>query len=267
MSKRDWIDVASQPDERNIPIDKVGVKNVRYPIKVLDRSRGTQSTVAAFNMYVSLPHSFKGTHMSRFIEILNEHRGEISTKNFKQVLREIRHRLDAEAAHLEVEFPYFIEKQAPVSKAMGLMEYRCSIVGTLRADRYDVVVTVRVPVTTLCPCSKAISERGAHNQRGTVSISFRFDSLVWIEEIIELAEGSASSAVYSILKREDEKYVTEHAFDNPVFVEDVVRNVAQRLREMAHITWYAVEVENDESIHNHSAYAYVEHDKREADGR
>jgi len=237
---------------------------VRYPIIVLDRAHGTQHTVATFDMYVSLPHSFKGTHMSRFIEVLNEYRGEISVNNFKQILRSIRERLDAATAHLYVEFPYFIEKLAPVSGAAGLMEYRCQIQGALSGEQLDLKVTVCVPVTTLCPCSKAISERGAHNQRGEVRIGFRFKRLVWIEQVIEIAEGAASSAVYSILKREDEKHVTEAAFDNPVFVEDVVRNVSEQLERLDEITWFAIEVENFESIHNHSAYASIERDKRGA---
>lgn len=262
--KNFWTDVARQPDERGIAIDKVGVKKIRYPIAVLDRANGTQHTVATCNMYVNLPHSFKGTHMSRFIEVLNQYRGEISVNNFMDVLRNIRDYLDAESAHLEVDFPYFIEKQAPVSKARGLMEYRCRMTGAIDGGRMDLMVEVCVPVNTLCPCSKAISQRGAHNQRGEIRIGFRSERFVWIEEIIEIAESSASSSVFSVLKREDEKHVTETAFDNPVFVEDVVRNVTEKLEAMDHINWYCVEVENFESIHNHSAYAFVERDKTTA---
>lgn len=262
MRKEDLIDVANQRDDRNIPIDKVGVKNIRYPIRVLDRANGTQHTVATFNMYVDLPHHFKGTHMSRFIEVLNEHRGEISVRNFFKLLSDIRKHLDAETAHLEVEFPYFVEKESPVSQAKGLMEYYCRLVGSRHNGDKDLIVTVHVPVNTLCPCSKEISDYGAHNQRGEIRISFRMTRFIWIEEIIELAENCASSSVYSILKREDEKFVTERAFDNPVFVEDVVRNVAERLDELDGVCWYTVEVENFESIHNHSAYACVQKDKR-----
>ena len=260
--KNNYVDIASQVDERRIDIDKVGVKNIRYPIKVLDRAHGTQHTVGTFNMYVNLPHYFKGTHMSRFIEILNEYHGEISVKNFYKILADIREHLHAESAHLEVEFPYFLEKEAPVTRARGLMEYQCRITGSSNGGGTDLKVELVVPVNTLCPCSKAISDRGAHNQRGEISIGFRASSLVWIEEIIELAESCASSGVYSILKREDEKYVTETAFDNPVFVEDVVRNVAEKLDALPAVTWYSVDVENFESIHNHSAYAFIERWKK-----
>lgn len=263
VDKKTMADVAKQHDSRMIAIDKVGVKNIRYPIRVLDRANGTQHTVAVFNMYVDLPHQFKGTHMSRFVEILNEHRGEISVENMFDLLREVRRRLDAESAHIEVEFPYFIEKEAPVSKARGMMEYNCRISATSQNGHRDEIVRVSIPVNTLCPCSKEISAAGAHNQRGVISIAFRMSTMIWIEEIIEIAETSASSAVYSLLKREDEKYVTEHAYDNPVFVEDVVRNVAQKLDAIDGVTWYSVEVENFESIHNHNAYAYIELDKRQ----
>jgi GTP cyclohydrolase I len=260
--KEALLDVANERDDRGIPIDKVGVKDIRYPISVLDRANGRQQTVGTFNMYVSLPHSFKGTHMSRFIDVLNRHQGEISVNSFSEILNGIRANLHAESAQLEVEFPYFIEKEAPVSRARGLMEYRCRMSGSSSNGGLDLKVEVSVPVNTLCPCSKAISDRGAHNQRGEVRVAFRSNGFVWIEEIAEIAESSGSSAVYSILKREDEKYVTEAAFDRPVFVEDVVRNVTQRLDAMPKIVWYCVEVENFESIHNHSVYALIERDKR-----
>jgi GTP cyclohydrolase I len=262
MSKRDWVDVANLPDERNIAIDKVGVKDIRYPIRLLDRARGEQHTVGSFNLYVNLPRHLKGAHMSRFIEALNEHHGEISVDSFGELLETIRERLEAEAAHVEVEFPYFIEKEAPVSKARGLMEYRCRIAGSIDRGRHDLRIDVTVPIATLCPCSKEIADAGAHNQRGQVTVGFRFNQMVWIEEIIELAEQSGSSAVYSLLKREDEKFVTEQAYANPAFVEDVARNVAQRLDADPRIVWYSVEVENYESIHNHNAYAFLERDRR-----
>ena len=262
MPKRTWVDVASQLDERHIDINKVGVKDIRYPIKVLDRAHSDQHTIATVNMYVNLPHQLKGTHMSRFVEILNEYRGEISNNKIPEILRHIRERLQAESAHLDIAFPYFLEKEAPVSKVRGLMEYQCRLLASLRGEQLDLLVRVGVPVNTLCPCSKAISENGAHNQRGEIRVSFRYNKFVWIEEIIEIAERSASSEVYSILKREDEKFVTEKSFANPVFVEDVVRNVAAALDQMDRITWYSVDVENFESIHNHSAYAFLERDKR-----
>jgi GTP cyclohydrolase I len=251
------MDVQSQPDFRKIAINKVGVKDIRYPIVVLDKKNKFQHTIGSVNMYVDLPHNFKGTHMSRFVEILNEHRGEITVKNFPEILQKMKKRFNAETAHMEVEFPYFIEKTAPVSKAKGLMEYRCRFSGSLSSSN-DFILEVTVPVATLCPCSKEISKRGAHNQRGMVKVAIRFHGFVWIEEIIKIVEDSASSPVYSILKRPDEKYVTEQAYDNPRFVEDVVREIASRLNNIRAIIWFSVAAENLESIHNHSTYAYLE---------
>jgi GTP cyclohydrolase I len=253
------IDVQNQRDYRNVDIEKVGVKNIRYPITVLDKAKGVQHTVANVNMYVSLPHHFKGTHMSRFIEILNMYKGEIAIKNFSAILQEMKTALRAKSAHLEIEFPYFIEKQAPVSGATGLMEYRCRFCGSSNEEGADdFSVGIDVPVTTVCPCSKEISEQGAHNQRGTVTVKVRFKKFIWLEDIIQLVEQSSSCDIYSILKRPDEKYVTERAYERPMFVEDVVREVAKKLSSDPNITWFAVESENFESIHNHSAYAYVE---------
>jgi len=253
------IDVQNQPDSRKVEIQKVGVKNIRYPITVLDKAKGVQHTVANVNMYVDLPHHFKGTHMSRFIEILNAYKGEIAIKNFAHILQEMKKTLKARSAHLEIEFPYFIEKQAPVTHASGLMEYICRFCGSSneRAED-DFYVGIDVPITTVCPCSKEISDQGAHNQRGTVTVKVRFNKFIWIEDIIQLVEDSSSCDIYSILKRPDEKYVTEKAYENPMFVEDVVREVARKLAADPNITWFSVESENFESIHNHSAYAYVE---------
>jgi GTP cyclohydrolase I len=251
------VDVQNRRDHRNIAINKAGVKSIKYPITVLDKKNKTQHTIATINMYVDLPFHFKGTHMSRFIEILNYYRQGINIKNLSTILEEMKKRLNAKSAHLEIEFPYFIEKIAPVSKAKSLMEYTCTLWGSLN-DTLDICLGVQVPVTTLCPCSKEMSKKGAHNQRGIVSIKVRFKKFLWIEEVIRIAEQSASSDVYSLLKRPDEKYVTERAYDNPMFVEDVVRNVAQRLERNPNITWFSVESENIESIHNHSAYALVE---------
>lgn len=256
------IDVQSQPDDRNIAIDKVGVKNIRYPITVLDRANGAQQTVASINMYVDLPHQYKGTHMSRFIEVLSEHSNNINIRNLHGILEEMKTRLDAASAHMEVEFPYFIDKTAPVSGARGLMEYGVSFRGSLNASGYDLVVEVAVPVTTLCPCSKEISEGGAHNQRGMVRLAVRFTRFIWIEDLIRLVEESASAEVFSLLKREDEKHVTDRAYATPMFVEDVVREVARKLEQDPNIRWFAVDSENFESIHNHSAYAFVERDLR-----
>jgi GTP cyclohydrolase I len=252
-------DIQSQRDHRKIEINKVGVKNIRYPITVLDKARGVQHTVANVNMYVDLPHQFKGTHMSRFIEILNKFKGDISIKTFSSILWEMKQRLKAKSAHLEVEFPYFIEKEAPVTRAKSLMEYICRFSGSSnRVEKDDFFLGIVVPITTVCPCSKEISQFGAHNQRSIVTVRLRFRKFLWIEDIVQLIEDCASCDLYSILKRPDEKFVTEKAYENPMFVEDVVREIAKRLKEDSNIIWFTVESENFESIHNHSAYAFVE---------
>lgn len=252
------IDIQNQKDNRNIDIQKVGVKGIKYPIVVLDRANGQQNVNATFNIYVNLPHHFKGTHMSRFVEILNEFRGQINIKTFHKILQKVKGKLHAESAHMEIEFSYFVEKTAPVSRAKSLMEYTCSFSGLNNGNKKDFLVGVVVPVTTVCPCSKEISRIGAHNQRSMVTVRVRFRKFFWIEDLIRLVEDSASGEVYSLLKRVDEKFVTEKAHENPMFVEDVVRNVAQRLNMDDNFGWYSVEAENYESIHNHSAYAYVE---------
>ncbi|MBN1596088.1 GTP cyclohydrolase I FolE2 [candidate division FCPU426 bacterium] len=252
-------DVQNEPDARNIAIDKVGIRNIKYPISVLDKAHKIQHTVADINLYVQLPEHFRGTHMSRFVEVLNQHQREINVENIDEILESIRRALNSEAAYLELSFPYFIEKSAPVSKATSLMEYTCSMIACQqRGGQKDFVLTVRVPITTLCPCSKEISDRGAHNQRSLVTVSVRMNKLVWIEELISLIEECVVCDLYALLKREDEKHVTERAFDHPAFVEDIVRDIALSLRKDARITWFTVESENMESIHNHNAYAYVE---------
>ncbi len=248
-------------DERNVPIDRVGVKDLRYPVEVRDRKFKTQHTVATFAMTVDLPKEFKGTHMSRFVEILNAHGRLVHTENVVTMLGELQKRLHAHTAHLTMEFPYFVEKEAPATGAKGQVDYTARFETAAVGKEIDFVLTVIVPVTTLCPCSKAISARGAHNQRGYVTLSVRFSETVWIEELIELIEASASAPIYSLLKRPDEKHVTEQAYDNPVFVEDLVRNVAVRCNAHPRISWYKVEAENQESIHNHAAYAMVEKKK------
>jgi GTP cyclohydrolase IB len=253
-------DIQNIRDTRNIDIDQVGVKGIRYPITVLDKDMGKQQTVAKINMYVNLPRYYKGTHMSRFVEVLNEHSRRISLQNFSEILEEVKNRLSAESAHMEITFPYFINKTAPVSGAEGLMEYQCTFKGSLNHGM-DLLVIIRVPISTLCPCSKEISQYGAHNQRGEVRLQVRFKKFVWIEDLVRRVEDSASTDVFSVLKREDEKFVTERAYDNPKFVEDIVRDIALKLNGDANITWFAVESENFESIHNHSAYAYVEKHK------
>ena len=250
-------DIQNQRDHRRIEINKVGVKNIRYPIRVLDKAKGFQHTVASVNMYVGLPHRFKGTHMSRFVEILNKYKGDIAIKTFSRILTEVKRKLRAKTAHLEVEFPYFIEKEAPITKSKSLMEYICRFCGSSNEEE-DFYVGIVVPITTVCPCSKEISQFGAHNQRSLVTVNLRFKKFIWIEDIIQLVEECASCDLYSILKRPDEKFVTEKAYENPMFVEDVVREIAKRLKKDGNITWFTVESENFESIHNHSAYAYVE---------
>jgi len=253
-------DIQKTHDTRNIPIDKVGVKDISYPIVVMDRKKKFQHTVARINMYVDLPHHFKGTHMSRFIEILNSYREEIALDKLEIMLADMKKKLGASTAHLEMEFPYFIEKKAPVSRARSLMEYTCSFAATL-SEGFDFVLGIRIPVTSLCPCSKELSEYGAHNQRSIISIKVRYSSFIWIEDLVSAVEECGSSPVYSLLKRVDEKHVTEQAYENPKFVEDIVREVTEKLLAEPAITWFSVEAENFESIHKHSAYAFIERDK------
>ena len=252
------IDIQNQPDYRNIPIDKVGIKNLRYPVTVLDRKNRFQHTVATINMYVDLPDKYKGTHMSRFVEMLHLFRPEVSLKKISAILQQMKEYLNAASAHVEVTFPYFIEKKAPVSESPGLMDYTCRLVGTSNPKgKVDLISEVIVPITSVCPCSKEISDAGAHNQRGEVRLSTRFKKFIWIEDMIALVEECASCDVYSVLKRVDEKCVTERGYGNPKFVEDVVRDIAKKLKEDDNITWFSVSAENFESIHNHSAYASI----------
>lgn len=254
-------DVQRSRDFRKLAINKVGVKDISYPITVMDKNNAYQHTVARVNMYVDLPHHFKGTHMSRFIEILNAHRKEMALDKMESTLRKIKEKLGASSAHLEMEFPYFIEKRAPVSGAKSLMEYPCRFIATL-AEQFDFILEIRVPVTSLCPCSKELSRFGAHNQRGVITAQVRYKEFVWIEDLAAAIEECGSSPVYALLKREDEKFVTERAYENPRFVEDMVREAALRLLGMDNVTWFSVSAENFESIHNHSAYASIEMDKR-----
>jgi GTP cyclohydrolase I len=248
-------DVQSTPDTRRLQIDKVGIKDMRHPVLVKDRSEGVQHTIANFNMYVELPHNFKGTHMSRFVEILNSHDLEISVESFKDMLAEMNKRLEAERGHIEMGFPYFINKAAPVSGVKSLMAYQVSFIGEINGSQDAMTIKVIVPVTSLCPCSKEISDYGAPNQRSHVTLAVRTNTFVWIEDLIDLVEKQASCELYGLLKRPDEKYVTERAYDNPKFVEDMVRDVAAALNRDNRIDGYTVESENFESIHNHSAYA------------
>lgn len=267
------VDIQASKDERNIAIDKVGVRNVKYPIVVLDRAREQQHTIGTFQLTVDLPHHFKGTHMSRFLEVLSDHKHEVSVHGIPKILEGLREKLHAERAHLEVRFPFFMSKKAPVTGKEGMMEYTCGFDASLGIPfdfdgngpkpscKSDFEIIVQAPVTTLCPCSKEISARGAHNQRGIVSVRVRTSAMVWLEEIIELIESCASCALFPVLKRPDEKWVTEHAYDNPRFVEDMVREVALAFDNDSRITTYEIEVENEESIHAHNAYAHLKREK------
>jgi GTP cyclohydrolase I len=256
-------DVQGSADFRQIPIDKVGVKGVTYPIRLRTPDGGEQHTVASVNMYVSLPHHQKGTHMSRFLEVLNEHASEIDPTDILAICRDVRHRLNAADAHLELAFTYFIRKKAPVTAAPGLMDYQVSFEARSNGSD-DFILGVKVPATSLCPCSKTISAYGAHNQRCVIEARVRTTGMMWIEDLVNIVESSASSQVYSVLKRPDEKFVTEVAYDHPKFVEDIVRDLAMKLETDARVTWYAINSENFESIHNHNAFAAIEKDKRKA---
>jgi GTP cyclohydrolase IB len=251
-------DKQSEPDYRKLRIDKVGVRGLRFPIQVRDKERMLQNTIATIGLFVDLPHEFKGTHMSRFIEVLNSHGHIVHVENIPEILHAMQTKLKSAVAHLEMEFPYFMVKKAPASGLESVMDYTARFDATATGPEIDFVLTVKAGVTTLCPCSKAISRRGAHNQRGLVTVQVRSRKAIWIEDLIALVESSASSELYSLLKRQDEKAVTERAYDNPVFVEDLVRNVALKLNAHPDVSWYKVEAENFESIHNHNAYASIE---------
>lgn len=257
-------DVQRTRDRRGIHIDQVGVSELKYPITVLDRDNKEQHTVGTFALSVDLPHHFKGTHMSRFVEVLNEHHGEITVRTIPAMLKRLHERLEAEKAHVVVEFPYFITKTAPVSGAKASIDVNCAFIAESNGKGADFLLRVEVPVTSLCPCSKEISDYGAHNQRGKITFTIRTKRdrkgawhLVWIEDLVALAEKSASAPIYALLKRSDERFVTMQAFDNPVFVEDMVRNAGALLRADKRIAWFEIRAVNQESIHNHSAFAVV----------
>ena len=259
-------DVQNCADTRQLAIDKVGIKAIRHPVKVREKAGGVQHTIAVFNMYVGLPQHFKGTHMSRFVEILNEHEREISVESFGSILREMVARLEAKSGFIEMNFPYFVNKTAPVSGVKSMLDYDVTFIGECDGGNPRFTMRVVVPVTSLCPCSKKIADRGAHNQRSHVTLTLRTNTFVWIEDIVDVVEKQASCELYGLLKRPDEKLVTERAYDNPKFVEDMVRDVAAVLNKDERIDWYVVESENFESIHNHSAYALIESDKKKTGG-
>lgn len=254
-------DIQNEEDTRNIPLEKVGVRGVKYPVSVLDRTNRIQNTTATVDLYVNLPHNFKGTHMSRFIQIFHKYHSDITMQHFLEMLEEIREKLSAAESYGKITFPYFVLKNAPVSKSEGVMQYKCSYEATVKENEKKFYVNIEVPVATLCPCSKAISDFGAHNQRGTVRVKLLYSDFFWIEDIIEGIEKCASSPLYSVLKRKDEKFVTEQAYENPRFVEDVVREVYLFLRSFPlknPFRYFSVECENEESIHFHNAYACTE---------
>ena len=251
-------DVQNLPDLRALAIDKVGIKALRHPVKVKDKRGEQQYTVAIFNMFVHLPQGFKGTHMSRFVEILNINELAYSITTFKAMLKDMVYRLGASSGNIEMTFPYFVNKSAPVSGVKSLLDYEVSFIGQIKQDgSHEVKVKVLVPATSLCPCSKKISSYGAHNQRSHVTVTAKINEFIWIEEIIDLVENQASAQLYGLLKRPDEKFVTEQAYNNPKFVEDMVRDIAAQLNNEPRIGSYIVECENFESIHNHSAFAVI----------
>ncbi len=250
-------DIQSSEDKRQETIDKVGVKNLKYPVVLEDRSRGLQKTVAEIDFFVELPHHYRGTHMSRFIEVLNSYHQEDLIENLPRILATVKERLAADRAYISLKFPYFIEKKAPVTGITSLLCYECLFLASL-SDEYELTIGVEVPVTTVCPCSKEISRQGAHNQRSVVTVLLNYKDFIWLEEIVEYVESVASSEVYSLLKREDEKYVTEKGYENPQFVEDIVRDLSVLLKKDRRVTGFKISSENFESIHNHNAYAYLE---------
>ena len=254
-------DVQGAADTRQLAINKVGIKDIRHPVVVKDRSEGQQHTIATFSMFVFLPQQFKGTHMSRFVKILNDHEKEITYSSFNEMLREMADLLEAESGYIEMCFPYFVNKKAPISGVESLLDYEVSLIGEINAGVTSTRLKVQIPVTSLCPCSKSISDYGAHNQRSHVTVDAKTSGFIWIEEIIDIVEEQASCELYGLLKRPDEKYVTERAYDNPKFVEDMVRDIAGKLNQDDRIRQYVLESENFESIHNHSAYALIEYDK------
>jgi GTP cyclohydrolase IB len=254
-------DVQSSPDERRVAINRVGIKGLRHPLQILGRDGQARATVASVDMDVNLPAERKGTHMSRFVALLNEVDGALDIPRFENLLADMITRLEAERGHVHLRFPFFVRKTAPVSGVESLMDYDASLIGELRDGQIRLSLRVIVPVTSLCPCSRDISEYGAHNQRSHITLTTRINQPMWIEELIDIAEAEASCELFGLLKRPDEKYVTERAYDNPKFVEDAARDLAVRLEADSRVDAYVVECENFESIHNHSAYALIERDK------
>jgi GTP cyclohydrolase I len=257
-------DIQASRDDRNLAVDEVGITGIRYPVAVADREHGKQDTIAEVSMSVDLPAEVKGAHLSRFVEVLHEAAGEITPQVIPAILDTLRARLGASSARLELSFPFFLRRAAPVTAAAALMDYQCWLASELTGTDTQIVLGVRVPVTSVCPCSKAISDYGAHNQRATITIRVRprdEDGLpgeIWAEDLIEIAEAAASCPVFPLLKRPDERHVTMRAHDHPVFVEDMARAAAEALSRGAGIAWFSVEAASDESIHNHGAFARIQ---------
>ena len=254
-------DVQGSKDTREIPINRVGVKDISHPITVQNRDGSLSPSIATFSMSVSLPHDQKGTHMSRFLQMLNENETLVSAKHFHKMLSSMVERLEADSGTIELQFPYFMEKTAPVSGVKSLMDYQVNLIGQIEKGHLDSTLDITIPVKSLCPCSKKISEYGAHNQRSHITVGINCSSKLWLNELITMVEAQASAELYAILKRPDEKFITELAYNNPKFVEDVVRDVAHEFDNCDRINRYYVHAENFESIHNHSAFAVIEHDK------
>jgi len=254
-------DIQASEDRRDVPIQRVGIKSVTHPLMVAT-ARGPQPTVATVDMFVALPAHQKGTHMSRFLEVLQGAHEPLSTQALSALMRAMLQRLEADAGVIDIRFPYFVMKSAPVSGVESLMDYHARFLVEHRQGELQITQEVRVPVTSLCPCSKEISDYGAHNQRSEVTIAVTLAHPMSLEEQIQVAEEAASCELWGLLKRPDEKFVTERAYDNPKFVEDMVRDIAVRLDGDARVRAYRVASENFESIHNHSAYAQIEKDKR-----
>ncbi len=251
-------DVQSQHDDRRLAINKVGIRDIKHPLNIMMRDGSTQQTAGLFSMYVNLPHDQKGTHMSRFVELLNQQDVLINADSMQELLSNMNEKLNAQNGYIDVSFDIFMRKSAPVSGAKSLMDYHVTIEGSNIEGDIQTSMKVLVPVTSLCPCSKKVSDYGAHNQRSHITVSAPLKGNYRFEDLIEMIEAQSSSELYGILKRADEKHITERAYDNPKFVEDLIRDIAHELQHTFELARFKVEAENFESIHNHSAYAVIE---------
>lgn len=263
-------DIQKSGDDRGVLIDEVGIEELSYPINVEGRDGEGQQTVAEVGMSVQLAHHWRGVHMSRYVEVLDKYAGGIGPASFREMVAETRARLDSEYARVAMRFPYFLRRHAPASEMSSMARYECRLIGESRASETTTEVGVRVPVTSLCPCSKEISDYGAHNQRGYVEISVTSPwpageaAGVWFEDLVDVAEAAGSAPIYPLLKRSDEREVTMQAYDNPAFVEDIVRDVVVALREDVRVSTAQVRASNQESIHDHSAVAQLRWERASA---